>query len=36
MRCILYAPKIFNYFVTLDNVDIEDSFDIYKNLSKIE
>ncbi|CAK74756.1 unnamed protein product (macronuclear) [Paramecium tetraurelia] len=36
MRCILYAPKIFNYFVTLDNVDIEDSFDVSKNLSKVE
>ncbi|CAD8161005.1 unnamed protein product [Paramecium octaurelia] len=36
MRCILYAPKIFNYFVTLDNVDIEDSFDVSKNLLKIE
>ncbi|CAD8075462.1 unnamed protein product [Paramecium sonneborni] len=36
MRCILYAPKIFNYFVTLDNIDIEDSFDVQKNLMKIE
>ncbi|CAD8065191.1 unnamed protein product [Paramecium primaurelia] len=36
MKCILYAPKIFNYFVTLDNIDIEDSFDVYKNLVKIE
>ncbi|CAD8176597.1 unnamed protein product [Paramecium octaurelia] len=35
-RCILYAPKIFNYFVTLDNVDLEDSFDVHKNLSNIE
>ncbi|CAD8166969.1 unnamed protein product [Paramecium pentaurelia] len=36
MRCILYAPKIFNYFVTLDNIDLEDSFDVNKNLQQIE
>ncbi|CAK79462.1 unnamed protein product (macronuclear) [Paramecium tetraurelia] len=35
-RCILYAPKIFNYFLTLDNVDLEDSFDVNKNLQNIE
>ncbi|CAD8088028.1 unnamed protein product [Paramecium sonneborni] len=36
MRCILYAPKIFNYFLTLDNINIEDSFDVQKNLLNIE
>ncbi|CAD8072993.1 unnamed protein product [Paramecium primaurelia] len=36
MRCILYAPKIFNYFITLDNIDIEDCFDLIKNSSIID
>ncbi|CAD8066218.1 unnamed protein product [Paramecium sonneborni] len=36
MRCILYAPKIFNYFITLDNIDIEDCFDLIKNSTKLD
>ncbi|CAD8174199.1 unnamed protein product [Paramecium octaurelia] len=36
MRCILYAPKIFNYFITLDNIDIEDCFDLIKNSACID
>ncbi|CAK64178.1 unnamed protein product (macronuclear) [Paramecium tetraurelia] len=36
MRCILYAPKIFNYFITIDNIDIDDCFDLIKNSSKID
>ncbi|CAK79748.1 unnamed protein product (macronuclear) [Paramecium tetraurelia] len=36
MRCILYAPKIFNYFITLDNIDVEDCFDLMKNSACID
>ena len=34
-KCTLYAPKIFHHFVTMDNIDLEDSFDLIKNNAKI-
>lgn len=36
MRCILYAPKIFSYFATLDGIDIENAFELQKNLLKLD